>query len=155
MIKYINHYTMNTGDCVTFEAENVEKELYFVMQSKINEAKMYNDEFIDLIDGTKIKITIEPDKSYVCTLYTEIFGELQPILITAGCCNTNRAAEIYGLMKDMYKSFYSDEMKIIPTAPFILDLLLPYSAVCMEKFSWTGDFCKCLGWNIMSPESIR
>lgn len=146
-----NHYTLNTGHSKTSYPTDVDKGIYFIMRNYVENALNCNDELMDFIDGTKIKLTAE-GTTYVCSLYD---SKGIPFLMTAGCCDKNRYAEIYGMMADVFKRVGGKPTGIAPMPPFVLDLVLPNFVNCIDKLEWTADFCQCLGWMIMSPESVR
>ena len=124
------------------------------MQGYIKDAKNSKDP-INFIDGTKMELTVDEDRSYVCTLYIKDEKGIHPILITAGCCNPKMAKQLFDLVDDTYEAFYGKKSKIMPNFPYVIDAVLPYGVNCFDIFKWTGDFCRVLGWEIMSPESVR
>lgn len=153
MIESFNHYTVNTGHSRQSFPSEVNKELYFIYQSIIKKAR--EEAFVDVIDGIKMKLTVEKDKTYVCSLYTEYNGSLQPILITCGCCAKESSVDLLKTVRRSYKTVSGKDFNITPMAPFVLDMILPAAILRHDALEWTGDFTRCIGWEIMSPESVR
>lgn len=70
-----------------------------------------------------------------------------------------RDKEDYSYMLEQLQNFYErfnhEKPKVIPSLPFVADMIMPAALFCMKELEWTGDFCRCMGWAVLSPESIR
>lgn len=149
----IRHYTLNTGHMRISRPEEVDKNIYFTLQSTVNHAKV---ETTDLIDNTCIRI-IEEDCGYVCTLYGKRGGDLIPILSTAGTKNPEGRKYIWESMEDMAKSEFEDAyISSMPgEIPYIVDLVHISAPHFLEVLDWTGDFARCMGWMMLFPEELQ
>ncbi|WP_180272682.1 hypothetical protein [Konateibacter massiliensis] len=49
----------------------------------------------------------------------------------------------------------SDERITPPAAPYIVDMIAPSLYNKLEVFSWTEEFTKCVGWHVLSPDSVN
>lgn len=150
-MNYLNHYTLNTGHNRKSYSNEVNKGMYFMLNRLIQEAM--KNEFVDVLDGTVMKLTIE-GSSYVITLFNNI-KEKNPLLVTFGCKYGKDATNIVKEANSFYKKIYNEESKIVPITPFCLDIVLPSLIFYPQIAEWTGDFCRCMAWSILSPEKIR
>ena len=151
MIEKINHYTLNTGNMRTTMPSEISTTVYFRLKSIINQAK--ETEYVDVIDNTKMHLTIEND-DYACTLYSGSDNDsLVPILLTCGCKN-RKDSYVWAATSDAYKRVYGEKIKIVPMAPFIADIVLPGAFTRMDALTWTGDFSRCLGWLLLEPRAV-
>lgn len=148
----INHYTVNTGHLRQSSSNEVDKDMYFTLRRMIDEAMTH--EYVDVLDGTKMKLTIE-EGCYVLTLFIEKNNELVPILNCTGCKNSKAMAYAWKNAEDLYERVYNKSVKMVPSAPFIADIILPSSVLVPDVFHWTGDFSRCMGWALLLPEEIR
>lgn len=152
MIDKINHYTINTGDMRTTTPNEVSSNVYFRLSSIINQAT--NKEYVDVIDDTKIHLTIEGN-IYACTLYSgKDESDLVPILFTCGCRDGNDLSYIWPSVSAMYQRLFGTKLKTTPMSPFIADMILPDAFSRLDVLTWSGDFCRCLGWLLLEPKAI-
>ena len=84
-------------------------------------------------------------------------GELAPIVTTAG--STKNHTELVDSMyatASLPLAFLNTNVK----APFIIDRIeasivaVPF-AEALDITFMTGDLCRCIGWYMLSPESLR
>lgn len=152
MIRQISHYTLNTGDVRVTTPDEVCTTVYFRLKSIIKKAM--ETEYVDLIQDTKIRLTIEKS-TYACTLYSCRSGEdMFPILYTCGCSNSEDMQLLWPSTVEMFEKVCETSTNITPAVPFIADIVLPASIERLDALQWTGDFCKSLGWMIMEPKAI-
>lgn len=150
-MEYINHYTLNTGNNRKSFSKEVDKNMYFTLKRMIDDAERH--EFADVMDGTVMNLTIE-DSAYVITLFNNIEEKI-PLLVTFGCRDGKDAAKTIKEANKIYKTIYNAEPKVAPITPFCLDILFPSVIFNPEISEWSGDFCRCMAWAILSPEEIR
>lgn len=153
MIESFNHYTLNTGDSRRSHPREVDKNMYLVLKGFIRDSQ--KKEFVDLFDGVQFKLTMTERRSYVCTLFKTIKGQHTPFLITFGCCDKEDYSYMLEQLQNFYERFNHEKPKVIPSLPFVADMIMPAALFCMKELEWTGDFCRCMGWAVLSPESIR
>ena len=110
---------------------------------------------MDLFDGVQVKLTMTERRSDVCTLFKTIKGEHTPFLITFGCCDKEDYSYMLEQLQNFYERFNHEKPTVIPSLPFVADVIMPAALFCMKELEWTGDFCRCMGWAVLSPESIR
>ena len=152
MIDKINHYTINTGDMRTTTPDEVSSNVYFRLSSIINQAA--NKEYVDVIDGTKIHLTVEGNV-YACTLYSgSDESDLVPILFTCGCRDGEDLQYVWSSASTMYERLFGTKLKTTPMSPFIADMILPDAFTRLDVLTWSGDFCRCLGWILLEPKAI-
>lgn len=151
-MEWINHYSIMTSHNRKSYPDEVSKEVVLYFKKLIKETR--TKELVDLLDGVKMELTIE-ENMYMATLY--IYDKENPILITAGCKNEKDRKYLWELLSESEEKIYgkSNIIKSVPPlTPYIVDMVLPKSIINMDVLGWTGDFTRCLGWIILSPESI-
>lgn len=92
----INHITYNTGNNVKFSASDIDKRILFKMKNFVNDAR--KNEFSELFDGVKLKLTQEGDM-YIASLYYMKF----PFLLSYG--SRNKTDYLWKLVTDAGKKF--------------------------------------------------
>lgn len=151
-MKYLNHYTVNINNNRKSLPKEVSKKTFEFVSILIEKAMI--EEYVKVIDDIYMKLTVETPNTYVCTLYIEYENELYPILITSGCNSKDDAAYTINALSETYYSMYGKKMNIIPMIPFVTDIILPTNEKiwmrAIKAYEWTGDFCKCLGWVVLS-----
>lgn len=148
----IRHYTLNTGHMRLSKPEEVNKDIYFILQSIVDQAKK---EVTDLIDNTSIKI-IEEENGYNCTLYAKFLGTHVPVMSTAGTKSPKERKYIWEALEDTAKMEFDDYITKVPVeVPYIVDLIHATAPYFKDVLSWTGDFAKCLGWIMLYPEELQ
>ena len=136
----INHITYNTGNNVKFSASDIDRRILFKMKNFVNDAR--KNEFSELFDGVKFKLTQEGDM-YIASLYYMKF----PFLMSYG--SRNKSDYLWELVTDAGKKFLPQTpIMIQPQAPYIIDLVIPFP-VPLEIYNWTGDFTRCLFWYLL------
>lgn len=151
-MEYFNHYTLNTDDNRKSIPAEVGKGIYFVLASKLSDARRNGK--AEILDGTYMELT-EEGSTYAITLFKEINENKIPLLLTCGCKNKSDAAKTIKTVNEVYKEVYGKNPMVFPIAPFCIDVILPSIIVAPEITEWTGDFCKCMAWAILAPEMIR
>lgn len=151
MLKLLNHYTLNTYNLKVSYPPEIGTKVHCSLQNMIKEAK--NGELVEIYPNIRMKLTVDNEKGcYICTLH---LPDETPTLLTAGCNNKDYAAEFFNEINETYEGIYKRKSKIVPMFPYILDMIFPVPENYKNMFKWTADFCKCLAWQILSPESIR
>lgn len=150
-MKYLNHYTVNTGDMRQSFPSEVHSEMIFTLNRIIKDAEA--NRYADVLDNTKVEITRE-DGVYALTLYREHNGELLPIFMSVGCSAPDRTKDIWKSVESTYEKIYNKKVDIIPMYPYIADIILPYAGLFLPAFNWTGDFSRCMGWALLAPKDI-
>lgn len=147
-MKYLNHYTVNTTHNRKSYAEEVDKKIYLILKSMINKA--LNGEKVDIMDGVSITLTAE-EECYVATFW---LSDNTPILITFGAKSQDGRKMVSDLIAKNY-SMILNTIPILPEAPVVADVILPGSIKRIDVLQWSGDFCRCLGWIMLDPNSVR
>ena len=136
----INHITYNTGNNVKFSASDIDRRILFKMKNFVNNAK--KNEFSELFDGVKLKLTQEGDM-YIASLHYIGF----PFLLSYG--SRNKTDYLWKLVTDAGKKFLPQvPVMMQPQSPYVIDLIIPFP-VPSKVYSWTGDFTRCLFWYLL------
>lgn len=136
----INHITYNNGNNVKFSASDIDRRILFKMKNFVNDAK--KNEFSELFDGVKLKLTQEGDM-YIASLYYMKF----PFLMSYG--SRNKSDYLWELVTDAGKKFLPQvPVMMQPQSPYVIDLIIPFP-VPSKVYSWTGDFTRCLFWYLL------
>ena len=151
MIEYINNYTANTSDQRMSLPAEVDKKMVVVLKRLIRDAT--NHKYPEILDGITMDLT-KDGGLYICTLYARIGEEQVPILATAGCKGKEQYAELNKTVRDLYTAVCHAEYKITPMPPMVVDIIFPTASLRTDALSWTGDFCRCLGWMMLEPGRI-
>lgn len=151
MIEYINHYTANTADQRMSLPGEVDKKMVVVLKRLIRDAT--NHKYPEILDGITMDLT-KDGGVYICTLYARIGEKQAPILVTAGCKEKEQYAELNNTVRELYETVCHDKYAITPMPPTVVDIVLPTANLRTDALSWTGDFCRCLGWMMLEPRRI-
>lgn len=136
----INHITYNTGNNVKFSVSDIDRRILFKMKKFVNDAK--KNEFSELFDGVKLKLTQEGDM-YIASLHYIGF----PFLLSYG--SRNKSDYLWKLVTDAGKKFLPQvPVMMQPQSPYVIDLIIPFP-VPSKVYSWTGDFTRCLFWYLL------
>lgn len=142
----INHITYNTGNNVKFSASDIDRRILFKMKNFVNDAK--KNEFSELFDGVKLKLTQEGDM-YIASLHYIGF----PFLLSYG--SRNKTDYLWKLVTDAGEKFLPQvPVMMQPQSPCVIDLIIPFP-VPLEIYSWTGDFTRCLFWYLLMDYSEK
>ncbi|MGG3987668.1 hypothetical protein [Bacillus smithii] len=147
MPAYINHITLNTGHTRKTYAEEVDKELYFILKRILKDS--FQPEGAKLFDSYTLKGTSFEDGA-IFTLYKD--GKL-PILTTAATKKRNK--ELWGTLHETATIPLYTKKEFEPAAPYIADRVEIGTVMDLEVTKWTGDMAKCLGWIVLFPGKIR
>lgn len=108
----INHITYNTGNNVKFSASDIDRRILFKMKNFVNDAK--KNEFSELFDGVKLKLTQEGDM-YIASLYYMKF----PFLMSYG--SRNKSDYLWELVTDAGKKFLQQvPVMMQPQSPYVI-----------------------------------
>lgn len=151
-VTQITHYTLNTGHSKESKPIEVNKDMYFTLKRMARSSQQGKK--TEVLNNVKMELTKE-EGSYIITLSKELNGEDVPFLMTMGCRDKEKSAEMLKNAASVYKTVYHEEVKIFPIAPFCLDIIFPTAVYFTEEMSWTGDFCRCMAWMLLAPEMIR
>lgn len=150
-MRTINHYTINTGHMRVSHPEEVDKSIYFIMKNYVDKA--LEEDGTGFLEGTRLKITRE-GSCYVATIYGNYENDWFPLLNTCGTGNERDRMYLWKLFTKFSQTDNGIE-QFPPPVPYILDYVFPASAFHPSFLSWSGDFCRCLGWMMLFPEEIR
>jgi hypothetical protein len=159
-MELMNHYTLNTGDVRKSNFNEIDTKIIYELKNMVRNSmseKGFDTPLMD--DGIKynIKSAIEK-KGFMCTLgYYSNTGDLLPILEIVGSKFTNEPYKIISnLASELEKVFKFRKVKTKINKlkkPYVVDYIYPTVSIYMlenmlepKDFSWTGDFCRCLGW---------
>ena len=154
MLDYINHVTYNSMDLNKTVPDDVDKKLYFILRNIVEESR--KNAYVYPLDELAVQIT-EEDDIYVATIYYVYEENKIPVVITYGSKSDHGAKKIWQYAKEFYdKVFggYDSTEKFQIGAPLILDIVIP-APVPLEIYAMTGDMSRCIGWMMLSPESVR
>lgn len=146
-MNYINHVTLNTGNARKTTPNEVNKEIYFILK------RLYNDSLngkVEVFDGYTMK-TIKENTGTVITLYSK---NNFPILTTA-ISKSDKLGILWNMMHDSSASQLKTRSDKPIELPYIADRIEPSAVMDISAMSWTGDFSRCMGWIVLSPEKIR
>lgn len=153
MLDYINHVTYNSMDLNKTVPDDVDKKLYFMLHNTIDDARHAR---AHISDELAVQIT-EEDDIYVATIYYVYDENMVPVVMTYGSKSDHGAKKIWQYAKDFYNRLfggYDSTEKFQIGAPLILDIVIP-APVPLEIYAMTGDMSRCIGWMMLSPESVR
>lgn len=154
MLDYINHVTYNSMNLNKTVPDDIDKKIYFILRNIVEESR--KNTYAYVFDELAIQIT-EEDDIYVATIYYVYDGNKIPVVITYGSKSNQGAKKIWQYAKDFYNRLfggYDSTEKFQIGAPLILDIVIP-APVPLEIYAMTGDMSRCIGWMMLSPESVR
>lgn len=153
-MKSFNHYTLNSNHSRISYSKEVDPNLYFHWKKQvINGCK---SQYTHLFDNVYYSIK-KNNFSYELLLYVKDKELYVPVLASFGCSQMTDYKQSWDNAYAAYKVFYPDgnSPKIIPSPPFVVDVLLPmYVRYMKQLMGWTGDFTRCIGWMVLDPEAI-
>lgn len=143
-MQYINHVTLNTGHTRKSYPNEVNKEIYFILN------RIYKDSFKN--NGAKFKeYTIKGTPFDSGAIFT-VYKDSVPIMTTASTRNQN--SELWKMLLET-STITINKKLAEPIAPYIVDRIEIGLVFDLQASSWTGDFSKCMGWITLFPEKIR
>ena len=152
---FIRHCTLNSGHMRISYADEVSKDIYFVLKGIVDKAK---NEETELIDNTYIYIR-ENKAGYICSLLLKTENGFVPIMHTAGTKDPESRFSLWEGMQETIKmeiNQYSKYVDKVPVdVPYIVDIIHFTASRYTNILQWTGDFARCLGWMMLYPEEIR
>lgn len=155
MIKQINHFTLNSGHNRKSEKTDINKELFFKLNSLFQESLKDGGVAMELQGKNFIVDSTLEEGCGLTTLYIIFGSDKIPLLTTA---YSDESYTAYDMLVDVYKKFYPNAkvLPIRPQLPYIADLIFPSIALMPDVATWTGDFTKCMGWiAIAGPDVIK
>lgn len=144
-LRNINHVTLTTKHIAKYKDDSViEEDAKPLIRNMIIKAII--DGVVNILDGTKLECDIYPEKKYyVANLYIDD-PFYMPLLVTSGAIDEQGGKELWDLMEDLHKKIFGIKIPAkYPGTPFIGDTITPLSICRMDVFSWSGDFTKCFG----------
>lgn len=154
MLDYINHVTYNSMDLSKSVPDDIDKKIYFILRNIVEESR--KNTYAYVLDELAVQIT-EEDDIYVATIYYVYDGNKIPVVITYGSKSDQGTNKIWQYAKDFCRKVFGGHdsvEKFQIGAPLILDIVIP-APVPLEIYAVTGDMSRCIGWMMLSPESIR
>jgi len=145
-MQYINHVTLNTGHTRKSYPNEVNRDIYFILN------RVKNDAFNQ---GAKIfdKYTLKGTKLEYGAIFT-LYGKNDiPILTTAS--TRKKDQELWNLLHETATLPLFTKKGFQATAPYIVDRLELGFVTDISASEWTGDMTKCLGWITLFPDQIR
>ena len=141
-------------DCRQTTPDEVDKSLYFKLNRIIHEA--LQQDFVALTEDLEITLS-ESDDVYIATILYVNGNDKIPVLTTMGTANESSTDILWQNANDFYNDIFPGFFKktrFEVGAPLILDLVIP-APVPLNIYLMTGDISRCIGWMLLSPESIR
>lgn len=152
-MKYINHFTLTTGNNRKSYPSEINKEFFFKFKSMVNKI-IENGGICEYIEGLSLKITPEGDDQYAASVYIKYQGQMLPILFSLATSNPLKRDSLIKSAIEFQKAFNAKVDYMPPAAPLIIDIIMLPAALCPEKLHLTGDLSRCLAWTILDPQSI-
>lgn len=147
-MEYINHITLNSGHLRKTKPNEVDKELYFILN------RLYKDSLqkeVEIFNGYTIK-SIQDQFGVVITVYSK--EDKLPILTTAISKNDTLGL-LWKMMHDTAALPLTTNKNKPISLPYIADRIEIGAMYHLNATTWTGDFSRCMGWLILAPEKIR
>src|SRR5690625_3088328 len=146
-MEYINHVTLNTGNCRKTYANEIDRGIYFRLNRMIKESTVGDG--VEVYRGYRLKTTMG-DGGAIATIISINSGI--PV-ITSACSKMDH--EAWHVLHDRGDMTLKTDKDDPPEPPYIIDYLEVGAAMHLDAMIWTGDFARCFGWTILSPSSIR
>lgn len=153
-MKYINHFTLNTGHNRKSYPSEIDKGFYFKFATIINDIIASGEICEFYIEGTYLKITTNGNDNYFATLHIDFNGEKIPIFATVATSNPDKRVQVISDIKPYFKLCASHGTFLPPDAPLIIDIVLPQIMLAPYVLEYTGDLSRCLAWTILFPQDI-
>lgn len=151
-ISHINYIMVNTKQFSESYAKEIPKNLYFVLNDIVKSANVGTYE---LISNIQLELSIK-NGMYIATLFVLERGFRVLILVTGGTSYNAKRKEIWRYLLSVYEAYYDTKISLIPPKPpYSVEILTPSAALHPNVVKWSEEFCKSLGWAIMSPKDIR
>lgn len=147
-MEYINHITLNTGHIRKTTPNEVNKEIYFILN------RIYKESFSK--NGAKIfdKYVVKSTNSDIGVIFT-LFDEQGIPIITSGISKNDYKGELWKMLHETTEMPMKTSPNQKPALPYIADRLEFGAMFHMNALQWTGDFSKCMGWITLAPDKIR
>lgn len=143
----INHITLNSGNIRKTYSEEIDKELFFIINRIYTES--FNKDGAVLLNKYKLKSTAVNGHGLISTIF-DLNG--MPILTTAVV--NEQGSEMWEILHTSTSLPLQTKVNEPPELPYVADRIEPGVALNMSAMKWTGDFSKCLAWIHLSPKSI-
>jgi len=146
---YINHITLNTGHCTKSYPNETDRVMYPYLKEIYEE--MFNDNGAVINDGFVAKGYKQGKSGIVIKIYCTYTGaHVLTSFITKN--NNNR----------VWKKLHSKVLFPLkthsmapPKPPYIADRIEVGALLHSEAMLWTGSFIRCMGWFIISPDTLK
>lgn len=150
---YINHFTLNSGHCRKSYPSEVESGTFFNFMPKLKEC-IESKGICEFIDDSYLMVTVEDNDSYTATVFTKFKGDYAPFFVTTGTSNPNKREYVVSNITQLNKICGIKHAILPPSAPLIIDAILPSAILKPNFMKMTGDFSRCLAWIILDKNSI-
>lgn len=155
-----NHFTINTGHNL------VQTKKYFADDPVVNARlrdlaqKALQENGVSIIGNITFEAVKESD-CYAGTLFSNIGKDKIPLLTTIGVMTEEAGKKIWAGLPKWYpknKAVIAVRHRM-PSAPFVVDLIFDCCCPDMNALQFfasgmSGDFCKCMGWAFLFPETM-
>lgn len=146
-VKYFNHVTLTTGHTLRVYPDQIDKSLYFRIQSIVKDA--VQPDGVEVYPNITLRMT-KMREGYVATFF--LTDEDCPILSTGAALN--EAPDLWRLMH-MTTVFPVKTRIDAPTpTPYILDRLEVPNPRAAEFFTVSAKWCQHLAWVVLAPEQV-
>ena len=139
-----NQITVNTEHKETVDSTQVfmSEERAFMAESVYCQIMYNNGTLTKVPGGTYATGSMEEDY-YAIFLCNE---DGIPLMVTAGAINMLGFAKMEADLKSLYRRAFDEDISLDwNEVPIVCDMILPGCRLQPKIFSWTKDFCRCMG----------